>query len=127
MPWFLRLKSEFILILLPLLIGCVAPHGRALPPEKTNLAQTATRATCDYSERLATVFDKVAQQLETGEISSATQANQALAKGNRLAREEAFAPVNEAVHQQIGDDLWNATTAAQLFHQIAQGHRKVQP
>ena len=127
MRWFLRFKSEFIIIVLPLLIGCVAPHGPAPPPEKISLAQTATRATGDYSQRLATEFEKIAQQLEAGEISSAAQANQALAEGNRAARVAAFAPVNEAVHQQIGDDRWNAATAAQLFHEIAHGHRKVQP
>ena len=127
MPWFLRCQFVYFLVLLSLLIGCVAPHSPEPSPKNASLTNLAKQSTVDYSQRLAAVFEKVAQQLEAGEITSAARANQALAEGNRAARVAAFAPVNEAVYQQIGDDRWNAATAAQLFHEIAQGHRKVQP
>ena len=125
----MKIFSTISILAIFLICGCVGPYAPPPddPPEvvDSHPGQTAALATVDYSQRLAAVFEGVAEQLEAGRIITAAEANQKLAVGNKAAREAAFAPVNEAVQKQIGDERWNAAAAAKLFRQIAQGHRKV--
>jgi hypothetical protein len=105
-----------------LLCGCIVQPIKPIPDDNVPtpipakaVDAAAHKAMKDYAAGMSKAFAEAA----AAKHEKASDANGELAKSNRLARQQAFSPVDAILDERIGGEKWDADEAVKLFGELS--------
>lgn len=122
----MRVVSTLLLckVLLCLSNGCIdQPDDVTPPPPSVGFERLGAAAMERFKSNYSDVASEMADAIEAGEITKASEEHDALSEANKRARDDAFSEINAARDDMLSEE-WDAESSARMFRELSRGYRR---